>query len=142
MNLKLCSVKENTDSEYLFCFELVNVSMKKPVILQADSEISMMDWINTIKNITEKLLYTPGPRRIDEQKRIEIPTKNSTLKEVESSSPFRLAKDQRIAKIIENNMCADCGSQSPSWISLNLGVIVCIECSGIHRRLGIVLLRT
>lgn len=24
----------------------------------------------------------------------------------------------------------------PSWASLNLGVLVCIECSGIHRNLG------
>ena len=136
MNLKLCSVKENTDSEYLFCFELVSVSMKKPLILQADSELSMMEWITTIRNITEKLLYTPAPRRLDEQKRITIPTKNSTLKEVESTSPFRVAKDRRISQIIENNICADCGGQSPSWISLNLGVIICLECSGIHRRLG------
>ncbi|KAL3836900.1 hypothetical protein ACJMK2_022307 [Sinanodonta woodiana] len=35
-----------------------------------------------------------------------------------------------------NNLCADCGAPSPDWASLNLGTLVCIECSGIHRNLG------
>ncbi|KAJ1943497.1 hypothetical protein EC988_006220, partial [Linderina pennispora] len=35
-----------------------------------------------------------------------------------------------------NHLCADCGSESPEWCSLNLGCLVCIECSGIHRSLG------
>ena len=36
-----------------------------------------------------------------------------------------------------NNWCADCGSLSKvEWVSINLGIILCIECSGIHRSLG------
>ena len=36
-----------------------------------------------------------------------------------------------------NYSCADCGSTSRvEWVSLNLGIILCIECSGIHRSLG------
>ncbi|KAJ5114565.1 hypothetical protein NUU61_000324 [Penicillium alfredii] len=36
-----------------------------------------------------------------------------------------------------NNWCADCGSMSKvEWVSINLGIILCIECSGIHRSLG------
>lgn len=36
-----------------------------------------------------------------------------------------------------NPYCADCGAPAPDWASLNLGVILCIECSGIHRSLGV-----
>ena len=36
-----------------------------------------------------------------------------------------------------NRWCADCNSdQKVEWVSINLGIIVCIECSGIHRSLG------
>ncbi|KAK0618233.1 hypothetical protein B0T17DRAFT_495280 [Bombardia bombarda] len=36
-----------------------------------------------------------------------------------------------------NGFCADCGSTDKvEWVSLNLAIIVCIECSGIHRSLG------
>ncbi|KAI9658817.1 MAG: hypothetical protein M1831_003843 [Alyxoria varia] len=36
-----------------------------------------------------------------------------------------------------NRWCADCNSESRvEWVSINLGLIVCIECSGIHRSLG------
>lgn len=36
-----------------------------------------------------------------------------------------------------NAWCADCNSDSRvEWVSINLGIIVCIECSGIHRSLG------
>ncbi|KAJ1902066.1 hypothetical protein LPJ66_000315 [Kickxella alabastrina] len=36
----------------------------------------------------------------------------------------------------ENALCADCGAARPEWCSINLGCLVCIECSGIHRGLG------
>ncbi|KAH7073051.1 ARF GTPase-like protein activator [Paraphoma chrysanthemicola] len=36
-----------------------------------------------------------------------------------------------------NRICADCGSEiKVDWVSINLGIIICIECSGIHRSLG------
>ena len=36
-----------------------------------------------------------------------------------------------------NCWCADCGSGSRvEWVSINLGIVLCIECSGIHRSLG------
>lgn len=36
-----------------------------------------------------------------------------------------------------NRWCADCGSGAKvEWVSINLGIILCIECSGIHRSLG------
>ncbi|KAK6928893.1 C2 domain [Dillenia turbinata] len=36
-----------------------------------------------------------------------------------------------------NRFCADCGSPDPKWVSINLGVFVCIKCSGVHRSLGV-----
>lgn len=42
-----------------------------------------------------------------------------------------------LRKVIGNDKCADCGAPEPDWASLNLGVLVCIECSGVHRNLGV-----
>ena len=36
-----------------------------------------------------------------------------------------------------NDSCADCGARDPDWASLNLAVLLCIECSGFHRNLGV-----
>ena len=44
---------------------------------------------------------------------------------------------QRELKKPENAICADCPSRSPRWASINLGVFICITCSGIHRGLGV-----
>jgi len=36
-----------------------------------------------------------------------------------------------------NDSCAECRSPDPDWASLNLGILICIECSGAHRNLGV-----
>ncbi|KAL1805559.1 hypothetical protein ACET3Z_028627 [Daucus carota] len=51
------------------------------------------------------------------------------------------AKHQRILegllKLPENRECADCKSIAPRWASVNLGIFICMRCSGIHRSLGV-----
>jgi len=34
-------------------------------------------------------------------------------------------------------MIFKCLVSGPDWASINLGILVCIECSGIHRSLGV-----
>uniref|UniRef100_A0A674N346 ArfGAP with GTPase domain, ankyrin repeat and PH domain 2 n=1 Tax=Takifugu rubripes TaxID=31033 RepID=A0A674N346_TAKRU len=43
---------------------------------------------------------------------------------------------QAIRNAKGNNFCVDCSAPNPTWASLNLGALICIECSGIHRNLG------
>ncbi|NP_001417766.1 arf-GAP with GTPase, ANK repeat and PH domain-containing protein 2 isoform 2 [Danio rerio] len=43
---------------------------------------------------------------------------------------------QAIRNAKGNDLCVDCAAPNPTWASLNLGALICIECSGIHRNLG------
>ncbi|KAM9759751.1 arf-GAP with GTPase, ANK repeat and PH domain-containing protein 1-like [Menidia menidia] len=43
---------------------------------------------------------------------------------------------QAIRNAKGNSFCVDCEAPNPTWASLNLGALICIECSGIHRNLG------
>ncbi|KAK8977096.1 hypothetical protein V6N11_021186 [Hibiscus sabdariffa] len=42
-----------------------------------------------------------------------------------------------LRKIPGNDVCAECSTLEPEWASLNLGILLCIECSGVHRNLGV-----
>ncbi|XP_053678347.1 arf-GAP with coiled-coil, ANK repeat and PH domain-containing protein 2, partial [Anopheles nili] len=43
----------------------------------------------------------------------------------------------QMLKIPGNSRCADCGNTDPRWASINLGITLCIACSGVHRSLGV-----
>ncbi|KAG7090620.1 hypothetical protein E1B28_009722 [Marasmius oreades] len=43
---------------------------------------------------------------------------------------------RELVKRPENKLCADCKRNDPRWASWNLGVFLCIRCSGIHRGMG------
>uniref|UniRef100_A0A336LMY4 CSON012184 protein n=1 Tax=Culicoides sonorensis TaxID=179676 RepID=A0A336LMY4_CULSO len=52
-------------------------------------------------------------------------------------NPADLESMQTIRQRVPGNgFCVDCDSPNPEWASLNLGILMCIECSGIHRNLG------
>ncbi|XP_044261773.1 centaurin-gamma-1A isoform X1 [Tribolium madens] len=62
---------------------------------------------------------------------------NESSKGKKQNNPMEAATIQSIrSRVPGNGFCVDCDATNPDWASLNLGVLMCIECSGIHRNLG------
>ncbi|KAF3803428.1 Protein csx2 [Colletotrichum gloeosporioides] len=72
-------------------------------------------------------------------RRITVGARPSTHRS--TSSSYDDNPDKLLQLLRDNDQgncwCADCGSGTKvEWVSINLAIIVCIECSGIHRSLG------
>ena len=50
---------------------------------------------------------------------------------------FSHEKFKELMKIPENKTCFDCDTKSCQWASINNGIFLCTNCSGIHRGLGV-----
>ena len=50
---------------------------------------------------------------------------------------FSHEKLKELMKIPENKKCFDCNNPSCQWASVNNGIFLCTNCSGIHRGLGV-----
>jgi len=147
-NLKLCNVKPSHNPEHQFCFELVDAAKQKPILIQTETELATNEWINTIRQVTERALsrepsigalqtsFTKSDTENKDIKNKTITTCTTIGNENFGHQSQQKNKQALITLIIKNNVCADCGAKDPSWISLNLGVIICINCSGAHRQFG------
>ncbi len=99
--------------------------------------------------LTGKSSSFSGHRQVSNPNRSEAAKAVSRYATTGDRGPFKRAESngpepesslllQRIRSADEGNkVCADCNSESRvDWCSINLGVLLCIECSGIHRSLG------
>ncbi|XP_072012119.1 arf-GAP with coiled-coil, ANK repeat and PH domain-containing protein 3 isoform X5 [Engystomops pustulosus] len=137
-DLRLCTVKPCEDIERRFCFEVVSPS--KSCMLQADSEKLRQAWIQAVQaSIASAYRETPDNYYIERLDRTASPSTSSI--DSASDSRERSIKGesilQRVQSIAGNDQCCDCGQTDPRWASINLGITLCIECSGIHRSLGV-----
>ncbi|XP_030319645.1 arf-GAP with coiled-coil, ANK repeat and PH domain-containing protein 3 isoform X2 [Calypte anna] len=137
-DLRLCTVKPCEDIERRFCFEVV--SPTKSCMLQADSEKLRQAWIQAVQaSIASAYRESPDSYYIERLDRTASPSTSSIDSATDSRERSVRGESilQRVQSIPGNDQCCDCGQPDPRWASINLGILLCIECSGIHRSLGV-----
>uniref|UniRef100_A0A7M4E050 Arf-GAP with coiled-coil, ANK repeat and PH domain-containing protein n=1 Tax=Crocodylus porosus TaxID=8502 RepID=A0A7M4E050_CROPO len=137
-DLRLCTVKPCEDIERRFCFEVV--SPTKSCMLQADSEKLRQAWIQAVQaSIASAYRESPDSYYIERLDRTASPSTSSIDSATDSRDRNVKGETilQRVQSIPGNDQCCDCGQSDPRWASINLGILLCIECSGIHRSLGV-----
>ncbi|XP_029104989.1 arf-GAP with coiled-coil, ANK repeat and PH domain-containing protein 2-like isoform X3 [Scleropages formosus] len=135
-DLRLCTVKPCEDLERRFCFEVV--SPTKSCMMQADSEKLRQAWIKAVQSSIATAFREKGEdaEKLDRKSSTSTGSLDSGGEHKERSLKGDGAL-QRVQTIPGNSNCCDCGQADPRWASINLGITLCIECSGIHRSLGV-----
>uniref|UniRef100_A0AAQ5XSA3 ArfGAP with SH3 domain, ankyrin repeat and PH domain 1b n=1 Tax=Amphiprion ocellaris TaxID=80972 RepID=A0AAQ5XSA3_AMPOC len=113
LNLLTCQVKPSSEDRK--CFDLISRKF-----------CSTFDctWISVLTNSKEEALNMAfrGEQSSGGEDGLEDLTK---------------AIIEDVLRMPGNEVCCDCGAADPKWLSTNLGILTCIECSGIHREMGV-----
>uniref|UniRef100_A0A8C4JQQ8 ASAP1 protein n=1 Tax=Dromaius novaehollandiae TaxID=8790 RepID=A0A8C4JQQ8_DRONO len=123
LNLLTCQVKPSVDDRK--CFDLV--SHNRTYRFLAEDEQECVAWVSVLSNSKEEALNVAFSKAQGggESSREELT--RAIIEEVKCMPG--------------NRECCDCSAPDPTWLSINLGILICIECSGIHREMGVHLSR-
>ncbi|KAI4373166.1 hypothetical protein MLD38_011324 [Melastoma candidum] len=147
IDLHASTIKLDSDErDTRLCFRIISPS--KSYTLQAENEADQIDWVNNIKAVIATLFNSQflQPSGVNNARR-DNSARNASLDVTSADAisnfddPCEVSGADSVANILRsipgNNFCAECSSSVPDWASLNLGILLCIECSGLHRNLGV-----
>ncbi|KAN0032136.1 hypothetical protein ACTFIV_006012 [Dictyostelium citrinum] len=155
----------NLASSQDFRFEILHPRKKQPIVLQAENEEERDRWVQAIQDAISNSLncqaienrHGGGGSSVSSYqlgKSLSQSTTgaggvNSNIGGGSGGSGSGSGGgqsiqadevNQQVLRILQkvggNTCCADCNQPDPDWASINLGIIICKVCSGVHRSLG------
>nr|XP_020480322.1 arf-GAP with SH3 domain, ANK repeat and PH domain-containing protein 2-like isoform X2 [Monopterus albus] len=120
VNLLTCQVKRNPEEKKSFDL----FSHDRTYHFQAEDEAECQIWMSVLQNSKDEALNMAFKGDQDDGE-------NNIVQELTK------AIAEEVKRMRGNDSCCDCGAADPTWLSTNLGVLICIECSGIHREMGV-----
>ncbi|XP_078449765.1 arf-GAP with SH3 domain, ANK repeat and PH domain-containing protein 2-like isoform X3 [Lampetra planeri] len=119
LNLLTCQVKPSAEDRK--CFSLI--SYNRTYHFQVEDERECAVWVSVLTNSKEEAMNNAfkGEHGAD----------ISSVQELTSDIILE------VQSMPGNDTCCDCSVADPSWLATNLGILTCIECSGIHREMGV-----
>ncbi|XP_068737662.1 arf-GAP with SH3 domain, ANK repeat and PH domain-containing protein 2-like [Montipora capricornis] len=126
LNLLVCQIKEEDGKKHTFNI----VSHNRTYLFQADDETDLEAWVSVLSNCRTEALE----KAFGDSDKVES-EENSSL--VCNLKELRQRIVKQVRRLPGNDTCADCSGRDPTWLATNLGVLLCIECSGIHREMGV-----
>ncbi|XP_015791420.1 arfGAP with SH3 domain, ANK repeat and PH domain-containing protein isoform X4 [Tetranychus urticae] len=136
VNLLTCQVKPVPDEKKFFDL----VAFDRTYRFQAEDENECEAWVSVLLNSKENALkkeFDSAPVSLDSSSGISGSYRSGSHAS-QSLIELRQSVINQVLKLPGNDKCVDCGStKDATWLSTNFGVVLCIECSGIHRDLGV-----
>eukprot|EP00045_Choanoeca_perplexa_P017499 m.254845 g.254845 ORF g.254845 m.254845 type:complete len:260 (+) comp17556_c0_seq10:129-908(+) len=161
-NATLSYFKDSTDTDASKCKGIVQL-LGSGVIIQGPPDVEPIPWPRTSAENARLAIVTPSRTfyiytdsgetcqqwlsalreasgkhpalRSGQRAAMSTSRKQGEVDAREEQRMFK-AQLQKLVKQPGNDRCAECSKPNPTWASWNLGVFVCISCTGAHRSLG------
>lgn len=139
-DLRLCTIRPVNDNDRRFVFEILSPNSSH--LLQADSQLQCDQWVNALQIAITNSFKSPNGNihnsaSSSPKSSGDDSTRTQSTEKMELKHKMIKEKIDYVRSMPGNEKCCDCDADGPEWASINLGILLCLNCGGAHRGLGV-----